>query len=259
MQLTLRHRLVALGLAIAVIAAGAFAWHRWTAPRGDGDALAAQLARAGIGAQQRTALEALIRAYILDHPEVLPEALDRLQAREASDKLKPLRAALETPFPGAVLGNPRGKVTLVEFTDFACPYCKGSVADIDALIATNADLRVVVRELPIISPQSEPAARIALAAAAQGRFPAYFAAMFAGTHPDDAAIAAAAAKAGVNLDAARSYASRPEVGQELAQNIAYAHQLGLNGTPAFAIGGQLINGAIGRDALQAAINSARGS
>lgn len=255
--MTIQHRLIALAAALALIAGAAFGWHQWTRTQGAGDALAGQLARAGIDPQQRAAIEGLVRAYILDHPEILPEAMDRLQAREASDKLKPVRAALETPFPGAVLGNPAGKVTLVEFTDFACTYCRGSVADIAALIAANPDLKVVLRELPIIAPESEPAARMALAAAAQGRFAAYHAAMFAGPRPDAASIAAAASRAGLNLDAAQAYAHRPEVAHEIAQNLAFARQLGLNGTPAFAIGGQIINGAVGRDTLQAAIDAAR--
>jgi hypothetical protein len=96
---------------------------------------------------------------------------------------RPLRGALETPFPGAVLGNPQGRVTLVEFTDFACTYCRGSVADVEALVAANPDLKVVVRELPIISAQSVPAARMGLAAAAQGKYRAFHKAMFSGERP----------------------------------------------------------------------------
>jgi hypothetical protein len=81
------------------------------------------------------------------------------------------------------MGNPAGKVTLVEFTDFACTYCRRSVGDVDALIAANPDLKVVVRELPIIAPASEPAARMGLAAAAQGKYAAFHKAMFAGDAP----------------------------------------------------------------------------
>jgi protein-disulfide isomerase len=249
-----RFRLIVLGLALAGVTAGSLAWYRATRPT---DAVSGELARAGIDPGQRAAIEGLVRAYILDHPEILPEAMDRLQARESADRLKPVRAALETPFPGAVLGNPAGKVTLVEFTDFSCTYCRGSVADIQALIAANPDLKVVLRELPIIGPQSEPAARMALAAAAQGKYGAYHDAMFAGPRPDDASITAAASAAGVNLDSARAFAKRPEVQKELENNLAYAHQLNINGTPAFAIGGQLIPGAVGRDKLQEAVDAAR--
>jgi len=228
-----------------------------TASAKDAGNLEQQLADAGIDARQRGAFEALVRAYILDHPEVLPEAMDKLQAREAQARLTPLRGAVETPFPGAVLGNPAGKVTLVEFTDFACTYCRSSVGEIEALIAANPDLRVVVRELPIIAPESEPAARMGLAAAAQGKYAAFHKAMFSGERPSTASIAAAAAAAGMDSAAADAFAQEPGVHQELERNLGFARQLGISGTPAWSVGGQLISGAVGREKLQQAVNDAR--
>lgn len=219
--------------------------------------LARQLADAGIDARQRGAIEALVRSYILDHPEVLPEAMEKLQAREASARLTPLRGAVETPFPGAVLGNPAGKITLVEFTDFACTYCRSSVAEIEALITANPDLRVVVRELPIISPESEPAARMGLAAAAQGKYAAFHKAMFSGERPSAASIAAAASAAGMDSAAATAFTQAPGVAKELERNLGLARQLGISGTPAWSVGGQMISGAVGRETLQQAINDAR--
>lgn len=257
MHLSPSLRRVALCLAIGLIAGGAFGWYRASHLSHGNDAVAAELARVGIDPGKRAAFESLVRAYILDHPEILPEAMDRLQARESAERLKPLRATVETPFPGAVLGNPAGKVTLVEFTDFACSYCRGSVGDINALIAANPDLKVVLRELPIIAPESEPAARMALAAAAQGKFSAYHAAMFAGPRPDTASITAAATSAGLDLGAAQAFVKRADVQQEIEHNLAFARQLGISGTPAFAIGGQIFSGAQGRDALQQAIDAAR--
>jgi len=219
--------------------------------------LESQLAAAGIDARQRGAIEALVRSYILEHPEILPEAMDKLQAREAQARLAPLRGAIETPFPGAVLGNPAGKVTLVEFTDFSCTYCRSSVADVEALVRDNPDLRVVVRQLPIIGPQSEPAARMGLAAAAQGKYAAFHKAMFAGERPSSASIAAAAASAGLDSTVAGTFTQQPGVHQELERNLGFARQLGINGTPAWTVGGQLLSGAVGREALQQAINAAR--
>jgi len=252
-----RFRLIALIVTLALIAGGALAWYRArTVPPGN-DALAAELASAGINPARRAAIEQVVHAYLIDHPEVLTEANEALQARDNAERLKQLGTALETPFPGAVLGNPAGKVTLVEFTDFACTYCRGSVADIDALIAANPDLKVVLRELPIIAPASDPAARMALAAAAQGKFGAYHAAMFAGPRPDAASIAAAATKAGLNLATAQAFVKRDEVTQEIDQNLAYARQLGIAGTPAFTIGSQIIAGAVGREKLQQAVDAAR--
>lgn len=249
----------ALALLFAAGGAGAGWWYAHSqSGSGDGDQqLEASLSSAGIDGKERAAIEGLIRSYILEHPEVLPEAMERLQQREASAQIAPMRGALETAFPGAVLGNPNGKVTLVEFTDFACTYCRQSVKAIDALVAKNPDLRVVVRELPIIAPESAPAARMALAAAAQGKYPAYHKAMFEGPRPSDASITAAATAAGLDLASARSFAARPDVEEELKRNLQMARQLGINGTPAWVIGEQLVHGAVPQEDLQAAIDAAR--
>ena len=253
-----------LALALLVGAAGA-AGGWWALHGADSGAEAAaaetklegQLAEAGINARQRGAIEALVRSYILEHPEILPEAMDKLQARETEARLAPLRGAIETPFPGAVLGNPGGKVTLVEFTDFACTYCRSSVADVEALVKDNPDLLVVVRELPIIAPESEPAARMGLAAAAQGKYAAFHKAMFSGERPSSTSVAAAASAAGIDSAAAAAFTQTPGVRQELERNLGLARQLGINGTPAWSVGGKLMTGAVGREALQQAINAAR--
>lgn len=244
----------------ALAGAGGGWWYanqRAAAPVADDAQLEASLASAGISGKERAAIEGLVRNYILEHPEILPEAMEGLQAREAEARIAPMRGALETPFPGAVLGNPSGKVTLVEFTDFACGYCRQSVAALETLVAKNPDLRVVVRELPIIAPESAPAARMALAAAAQGKYPAYHKAMFEGARPSDASIAAAAGAAGLDLASANAFASRPAVEDELKRNLEMARQLGINGTPAWIVGGRIISGAVPPEELQSAIDAAR--
>ena len=93
------------------------------------------------------------RDYLLANPEILPEAMQVLQQRDQQARIAPLRHELEAPFPGAVLGNPAGSVTLVEFSDYGCSYCRQSVADVAALVAANPDLKVVVREYPILAPE----------------------------------------------------------------------------------------------------------
>jgi len=256
-------RIGAFAALALLLAAGGAAGGWWYAHRdadtaaSDDAQLEASLASAGIDGKERAAIEGLVRSYVLEHPEVLPEAMERLQQREAEARIAPMRGALETPFPGAILGNPTGKVTLVEFTDFACTYCRQSVKALDTLIARNPDLRVVVRELPIIAPESAPAARMALAAAAQGKYPAYHKAMFEGARPSDASIAAAAGLAGLDVAAARSFAARPDVEQELKRNLDMARQLGINGTPAWVIGGRIVHGAVPPEELQSAIDAAR--
>jgi protein-disulfide isomerase len=244
----------------AVGGAGAGWWfenHRTTEALGIDPQLDASLASAGIDGKERAAIEGLVRSYILEHPEILPQAMEKLQQREAAAQIAPMRGALETPFPGAVLGNPNGKVTLVEFTDFACTYCRQSVKALEGLIAKNPDLRVVIRELPIIAPESAPAARMALAAAAQGKYPAYHKLMFEGPRPSEESIAAAATSAGMDLAAARSFGAQSNVEDELKRNLEMARQLGVNGTPAWVIGDNMIHGAVPATDLQAAIDAAR--
>lgn len=212
---------------------------------------------AGLSAGDRAAMETIVRDYILDHPEILPQAMDNLRKRESAKQLSKVSGDVTTPFPGAVLGNPQGKVTLVEFTDFACTFCRQSVADVEELIAANPDLRVVVRELPILSPHSVSAARMALAAAEQGKYRAFHNAMYAAGQPDEATIAAAAQAAGLDLERARKVAAEPRVEAELARNMELARGLGFSGTPSWAIGDQLLAGAVGKDKLAKAIADAR--
>lgn len=224
---------------------------------GSNSQLEAALIDAGINGKERAAIEGLVREYILDHPEVLPQAMERLQRREAAAQIEPMRGALETPFPGAVLGNPNGKVTLVEFTDFACTYCRQSMKTLEGLIAQNPDLRVVIRELPIIAQESAPASRMALAAAAQGKYLAFHKLMFEGPRPSDESIIAAAVGAGMDLAAARIFSASSGVEDELKRNFESAQQLGINGTPAWVIGNKMISGAVPAADLQAAIDAAR--
>jgi protein-disulfide isomerase len=196
------------------------------------------------------------RAYLLANPEVLPEAMDVLRQREQQARIDPLRGELERPFPGAVLGNPSGSVTLVEFSDYACTYCRQSVADVAALIAAHPDLRVVMREYPILSPESVDAARMALAAAQQGKYAPFHDAMFRLGPPSAAVISAAAREAGVDMKLARAAIERGAFDAHLRANASLANQLGISGTPGWVIGDQTFNGAVGRETIGQAIEAA---
>jgi protein-disulfide isomerase len=199
------------------------------------------------------------RDYLLANPEVLPEAMEVLQRRQQLAQIEPLRRELETPFPGAVLGNPRGTVTLVEFTDYACTYCRQSLADVEALVAANPDLKVVIREYPILAPESADAARMALAAAQQGRYAQFHDAMYRLGPPSAVSIEAAAKEAGVDLARARAAIATGAFDGHLQANYALASRLGLSGTPGWVIGGQTLNGAVGVQRLGDAIEEARQS
>lgn len=199
--------------------------------------------------------DAQIRKYLVAHPEILPEMAEAYDQQQAAKRLADVGDDVERAFPGAVLGNPNGAVTLVEFTDYACTYCRTSLPHVQQLIAANPELKVVVREWPIFD-GSEDAARMALAAARQGKFEAFHNAMFAQGPPNPARVEAAARSAGLDLAAARAYAVSPEVDVEIAQNQGLAQQLGFTGTPSWVVGGQTMVGAIGIDGLQRGIDRA---
>jgi protein-disulfide isomerase len=205
----------------------------------------------------KAAVEQIVHDYILDHPEILPQAMENLQQRDNAQALSGISDEVRAPFPGAVLGNPQGKVTLVEFTDYACTFCRQSVAEVEQLIAANPDLRVVVRELPILSPQSADAAKMALAAAEQGKYAAFHSAMFAAGHLTPDTIASAARTAGLDMARAQKTIADPRVESELAHNIDFARTLGFNGTPSWIAGDRLLSGAIGKDKLGEAVAAAR--
>ena len=197
------------------------------------------------------------RDYLMANPEVLPEAMAELQRRDTAERIAPLRAELTEPFPGAVLGNPQGTITLIEFSDYACGFCRQSLADVNALIADNPGLRVVLREYPVLSAESADAARMALAAAQQGKFEAFHNAMFAADGLSEDAITAAAQSAGVDLAAARAAIDAGTFETQLQNNVFLGQSLRLSGTPAFIIGDEVFNGAVGVEVLAEAVAEAR--
>jgi protein-disulfide isomerase len=193
-----------------------------------------------------------VRDYLLENPEVLPEAMDRLRERQAARMVSLNRAALETPFAGAWAGAKDGDVVLVEFFDYACGFCRKSNADVDRLLREDPKLKVVWREWPVLGPDSEAAARISLAAARAGRFKPFHDRLFAAGRPSPDAVKEAGAALGVGQSV-----SAPEAEQELAKNFQLARSLEASGTPTFVVGDQILQGAVGYQALKDAIREAR--
>ncbi len=197
-----------------------------------------------------------MRQYLLDNPEILPEMVQKLESKQGQERLNDVGEAVTDPFPGAVLGNPSGTVTLVEFSDYACGFCRKSRADVDSLIAANPDLKVVIREWPIFE-GSDTAAKMALAAANQGKFAAFHNAMFDAGAPSPGTIEQAATQAGLDMNAAKAFLAGDAAQFEFAKNAGLAQQLGFGGTPAWVVGSSVIEGAVGVEQLQKAIDTAR--
>jgi protein-disulfide isomerase len=193
-----------------------------------------------------------VRDYLLQNPEILPEAMARLRDREAARAVSANRTPLETPFAGAWAGAADGDVVLVEFFDYACGYCRKSNADVERLLREDPRLKVVWREWPVLGPDSEAAARASLAAARAGRFKPFHDSLFAAGRPSAEAVAKARAAIGLSGDLPAAAADA-----ELGRNFQLARNLEATGTPTFVVGDQIFQGAVGYEALRDAIKEAR--
>jgi protein-disulfide isomerase len=206
----------------------------------------------------RAAIEAIVREYILTHPEILPEAMQNLERKEASGRVKQNATALTKPFARAWEGAGSPDVTMVEFFDYACSYCRAARADVERLLAEDPQLRVVYREVPILGPDSEQAARASLGVAKMGGdYGAFHRELFGSGKPNSASIDRAIAAAKVDVRKAREAGNSTEVEAELNANLNLQRALGISGTPSWIVGDQLINGAVGYDELKSAIARAR--
>lgn len=221
-----------------------------------GTALAVQ-APASVNATDKTAIEKIVHDYILEHPEIIPQAVEKLQAKRMSSTIESSRSMLETPYAGAWEGAANADVTVVEFFDYACGYCRASLPDLAKLVASDAKVKVVYRELPILSDASSDAAKVSLFAAERGQYMAYHKALYGAGKVSRDTILAAAAKAGIAKSEAESAIASSKYDAEIQSNIALAQKLQASGTPTFVIGGQVLGGAVGFDALKAGVAAAR--
>jgi protein-disulfide isomerase len=203
-------------------------------------------------------VEAIVRDYILEHPEIIPQAIERYREKQSEGAYAANKAALETPFASAWAGNPKGDVTLVMFSDYACGYCRTSVPDVDRLLADDPKLKVVWREIPILGPGSEIAAKASLAAAQQGAFREFHEKMFAAGRPDGDKVSAVLRSMKLDLAKVQKDVESDAVTAELRNNLTLAGRIDDSlATPTFVVNGQMLKGAVGYDALKKAIADAR--
>jgi protein-disulfide isomerase len=195
----------------------------------------------------------LVRSGMMADPAILNDTVDALREAQYAPVLDANRAALEKPFASSWKGSANPDVTLVEFFDYACPYCKASNADVDRLVAEDKGLRVVYRELPILGPDSVAAARLSLAASQAGRFKQFHDGLYAAGKPSPEINARAAAAVGMGPEPRPD----PKAEEELKRNFDLAGKLGATGTPLFVVGDRVLNGAVGYEQLKAAVAKAR--
>lgn len=216
--------------------------------------------------EQRAAIVEILREALRTDPTILEDAIRAMQAAEAAAERARGQAAIaahaEALFrdpgdPG--FGAARGEVTLVEFTDYRCPYCRQMHGVVAELVRTEPGLRVVVKEIPILGPASVLAARAALAAHAQGGFPAFHdRLMRLRGEPDEAAVMQLAAETGLDPARLRRDMESAEVARRLNANLQLAQALGIQGTPAYVVGETLLPGAVPIEQLREAVALARG-
>ncbi len=191
-----------------------------------------------------------VRAYLISHPEVLIEAASALEQR-SNQRLVAQRRRTLTSFKrvirGArglpVWGNPKGDVTVVEFFDYRCPYCKRSLSQLRQLVSTDRNLRVVFKEYPILGPESVFASRVAIASSAQGKYLEMHNALMSHRGQfDEKSVMALARELGLDTDRLRADMDKPRVKATIAETRLLADRLAIAGTPAFVIGDELVPG-----------------
>jgi len=223
----------------------------------------------GFSDAQRGEIERIIKDYLLRHPEVLQEAiaeLDKKQVAAESEKHKAaVKANAKLLFGSSrqvTLGNLQGDVTMVEFFDYNCGYCKRALTDMMELMKADPKLKVVLKEFPVLGPASVEAAQVATAVRMQDRtgkkYLEFHQKLLTGRGQVDRARAVAAAKE-VGLDMARleKDMASDEVRLSLAESMELAEKLGLNGTPSYVIGPDVVIGAVGAAALKEKVEAAR--
>jgi len=223
--------------------------------------------RAAMDDAQKLEIEGIIRDYLLANPEVLEEAFkvlqDRKEKAEAEVQAKAIEESGERIYNSqhqAVLGNPEGAITLVEFFDYNCGYCKRAVPDMLALIDSNPDLRIVLKEFPILSPGSVESARMAVAVKdlAPEKYLEFHQELFSRPGPADSAKALEiAGELGIDVDALKAAADGAGVTDNITEVHELAQLLGITGTPSYVIGKEIVPGAMGYDALQEKVAAMR--
>jgi protein-disulfide isomerase len=232
-------------------------------------AVAAPAAEPNFSEPQKSEIERIVRDYIVSHPEVLQEAIAELDKRNAAAESEKAKAAVasnaETLFNSTrqvVLGNPKGDVTMVEFFDYNCGYCKGALPALIDLMKSDTKLKVVLKEFPVLGPGSVEAAKVAVAVRMQDKtgkkYLDFHQKLLGGRGANDKAKALAVAKE-VGMDMARldKDLASDEIKASLEESLKLAETLGLNGTPSYVVGNDVVVGAVGLDALKNKIAMAR--
>ena len=229
--------------------------------------LASPVSAESLDAAAKGEFEALIRSYILENPEIVQEALVQLEekkqqaeAQAAAATIDQMRDVIYNSTRQVVLGDPKAPITIVEFFDYNCGYCKRALGDTMALLAEDKDVRIVLKEFPILGPGSVEASRVAIALnlAAPDKSPAFHEALLSMKgQADEARALQAVADIGVDVAAVKARMDDPEIAATIEEAYAIANRLGLTGTPTYIIGDEVVFGAVGVEDLRTRIEAMR--
>ncbi|HZP69069.1 MAG TPA: DsbA family protein [Pseudolabrys sp.] len=222
-----------------------------------------------LSAGQRGEVERIVREYLIAHPEIIQDAmaeLDRRQTAAQAEKhkaaIKEYSRALFSSPRQVVLGNPDGNVTFVEFFDYNCGYCKRAMDDMLTLLKDDPKLKVVLKEFPVLGPGSVEAAQVAVGVRMQDKtgkkYLEFHQKLLGGRGEANKARALAVAKdIGIDMTRLEKDMAGPEVKATLQESFKLAEALGLNGTPSYVIGDNVVVGAVGLEALKEKVNTSR--
>ncbi len=225
---------------------------------------AGAMAGTALSPEQQAEVKALIGSYLKENPEVVIEAIQAWRSKQEAAEAAMTREAIQelmaevkdTSSP--IWGNPQGDVTVVEFFDYNCPYCKSVFPGMRKLVREDGNIKVVMKELPVLGPNSKYAAKAALAAQKQGKYEAFHAQMMSKeSRLSPEGVIAAAKKVGLDIDRLKKDMDSAEVTEELNRSNIWAQRLGVSGTPAFVIGDELIPGAIDGRQMKRYVDKAR--
>lgn len=215
--------------------------------------------------QQRDEIVAIVRDALKRDPSILRDAVIALQADDSKGQSEAQTKTLSSLAPqishadgDPVAGNPQGRITLVEFYDVRCPYCRRMLPTMASLLRANPDLRVVYKDLPVLGPGSVIGARALLAAQKQGGYLRLHDAIMAG--PSDVtedSVHTMASKLGLDWPRLQADMKAPDVLARIDANLALARKLELQGTPAYVVGTTMLPGAVALSELQDAVSHAR--
>ncbi len=214
-----------------------------------------------------TRIKELALEAIRENPQIVMEAVQLLEqeraatrADAAADVLKNQRQLLERDPNAPVLGNPEGDVTVVEFFDYNCPYCKRAMSEVQGLLDADSNVRLVYREWPILSEDSVFAAKAALAARQQGKYEEFhWALMGMEGRAEEASVMRLAEEIGLDIEQLRTDMDASEVQEHIDESMRLSQALGFNGTPSFVIGDALVPGFVEQDQLEALVDKTRES